>query len=75
MFEFIRDPLHGLARQLGMNDKENMHEVRFPNVYTLSHVIYYIVPLTLMFSCFRNENSRFFKGQTNSQYYICNALW
>ena len=45
-FEFICDPLHGLARNKGMNAKENMHEVRFPSIYILSHVIYYIVPLT-----------------------------
>ena len=46
IFEFICDPLHGLARSWGMNAKENMHEVRFPNIYILSsHIIYYIVPL------------------------------
>ena len=28
--------------------KENMHEVRFPNIYRLSHIIYYIVPLTII---------------------------
>ena len=32
----------------GMNAKENMHEVRFPNIYILSHIIYYIVPLTII---------------------------
>ena len=26
---------------------ENMHEVRFPNIYTLSHIIY-IHPLTIV---------------------------
>ena len=26
----------------------NMHEVRFPNIYRLSHIIYYIVPLTII---------------------------
>ena len=31
-----------------MNAKENMHEVRFPNIYILSHIIYYIVPLTII---------------------------
>ena len=31
-----------------MNAIENMHEVRFPNVYILSHVIYYIPPLTII---------------------------
>ena len=30
-----------------MNAKENMHEVRFPNIYILSH-IYYIVPSTII---------------------------
>ena len=28
--------------------KENLHEGRFPNIYTLPHVIYYIVPLTII---------------------------
>ena len=27
---------------------ENMHEVRFPNIYALSHIIYYIHPLTIV---------------------------
>ena len=31
-----------------MNVKENIHEVRFPNIYILSHIIYYIVPLTII---------------------------
>ena len=31
-----------------MNDKENMHEVRSPNIYILSYIIYYIVPLTII---------------------------
>ena len=31
-----------------MNVKENIHEVRFSNIYILSHIIYYIVPLTLI---------------------------
>ena len=31
-----------------MNVKENIHEGRFPNIYKLSHIIYYIVPLTLI---------------------------
>ena len=43
MFELICDPL----RQLSMNAIENMHEVRFPNIYILSHIIYYILPLTI----------------------------
>ena len=28
--------------------KENMHEGRFPNIYILSHIIYYIVPLSII---------------------------
>ena len=31
-----------------MNAKENMHEVRSPNIYILSHIIYYIVPLAII---------------------------
>ena len=31
-----------------MNAKENMHEVRFLNIYILSHIIYYIIPLTII---------------------------
>ena len=31
-----------------MNPIENMHEVRFPNIYLLSHIIYYIPPLTII---------------------------
>ena len=27
---------------------ENMHEVRFPNIYILSHIIYYIHPLSVI---------------------------
>ena len=30
-----------------MNAKENMHEVRFPYIYILSH-INYIIPLTII---------------------------
>ena len=30
-----------------MSSKENMHEVRFLNIYILSH-IHYIVPLTIV---------------------------
>ena len=48
MFEFICDPLHGLARSYGMNPKENMHKVRFHNIYILSHIIYSIAPLTII---------------------------
>ena len=31
-----------------MNAKKNMHEVRFRNIYILSHIISYIVPLTII---------------------------
>ena len=31
-----------------MITKENMHEGRFPNIYILSHIIYYIIPLTII---------------------------
>ena len=31
-----------------MNAIANMHEVRFPNIYILSDVIYYIPPLTVI---------------------------
>ena len=31
-----------------MNAKENMQEVRFPKNFILSHIIYYIVPLTII---------------------------
>ena len=31
-----------------MNATENMHEVRFPNIYILSHIIYYIPLLTII---------------------------
>ena len=57
-----------------MNAKENIHEVRFPNIYILSHIIYYIVPLTIIIISTINAVD-FFKGQTNSKYQICNALW
>ena len=30
-----------------MNAIENMHEVRFPNIYMLSRVIFYIRPLAI----------------------------
>ena len=30
----------------GMNAIESMHEVRFPNIYVLSSIIYYVFPLT-----------------------------
>ena len=51
MFEFMFDPLQGLARYLGLNTIEslgNMFEVRFPNTYILSNIIYYILPLTVI---------------------------
>ena len=31
-----------------MNATENMHEVSFLNIYILSHIIYYIPPLTII---------------------------
>ena len=31
-----------------MNAIENVHEVRFPIIYILSHTIYYILPLTII---------------------------
>ena len=31
-----------------MNIIENMHEVRFPNMYKLSYIICYILPLTMI---------------------------
>ena len=31
-----------------MNATENMHKVRFSNIYILSHFIHYIVPLTII---------------------------
>ena len=40
---FIAQPV-----SYGMNATENMHEVRFPNIYILSHIIYYIPPLTII---------------------------
>ena len=40
--------LHDLARGQCMNPKENMHEVRLPNIYILSHTMYYNVPLTIV---------------------------
>ena len=46
----------------GMNAKENMHEVRFPNIYILSHIIYHVVPLTIII-VLAIKSSRFFKGQ------------
>ena len=33
-----------------MNAIENMHEVRFPNIYILSHVISHIRPLAIKIS-------------------------
>ena len=41
-FEFIFDPLYGLAKRLnneGMNAIGNMGEMRFPNIYILSNII------------------------------------
>ena len=31
-----------------MTAKENVHDVRFPNIYILSHIIYYFVPLIIV---------------------------
>ena len=31
-----------------MNAIGNMHEVIFPNIYKLSNIIYYILPLTII---------------------------
>ena len=31
-----------------MNAKEKMHDVRFPKIYILPHIIYYIVLLTII---------------------------
>ena len=31
-----------------MNAKENMHEERFTNIYIITHIIYYIIPLTII---------------------------
>ena len=31
-----------------MSAIENIHEVRFPNIYVLSHIIYYILSLTII---------------------------
>ena len=31
-----------------MNAIENMHELKFPNIYILSHIVYYILPLTII---------------------------
>ena len=46
MFESMFDPLDSLCHS--MNAIENMHEVRFPNIYILSNIIYYILPLTVI---------------------------
>ena len=45
MFESMFDPLDSLCHS--MNAIENMHEVRFPNIYILSNIIYYIHQLTI----------------------------
>ena len=31
-----------------MNAKKNVHDVRFLNIYILPHIIYYILPLTMI---------------------------
>ena len=47
MFELTYNPLHGLTKQLSMNTIKNMHKVRFPNIYILIHIIYYVLSLTI----------------------------
>ena len=42
MFESIFDPFHG------MHTIGNMDDVRFPDIYILSNIVYYILPLTIM---------------------------
>ena len=47
-----------------------MHEVRFPNIYILSHIIYYIVPVTIIF-CLAIKSVRFLKvRQTLVPYFL-----
>ena len=48
IFEFMYDPLPGLVRYLSYEVIENMDEVRFPNIYIVSHIIYYFHPLTII---------------------------
>ena len=46
MFESMFDPHDSLCHS--MNAIGNLHEVRFPNIYILSNIIYYILPLTVI---------------------------
>ena len=57
-----------------MNAKKNMYEVIFPNIYITSHIIYYIVPLTIII-VLAIKAAGFSKGQANLKYRIYNALW
>ena len=36
------------GQELRYESKENMHEVRVPNICIVSHIIYYIVPVTIV---------------------------
>ena len=49
---------------LSMSAIENMHEVRFPNIYILSHIIYYNHPLTMIIAL-----------SVKTVGFFCNALW
>ena len=51
-----------------MNPKQNVHEVIFPNIYILSHIIYFIVPLTVIIVLA-------LKAVGFSKYQIRNASW
>ena len=42
MLEFLCDPLQGI------NAIGKMHEGRFPNIYILLYIIYYIFPLSII---------------------------
>ena len=53
-----------------MNVIGNMHEVRFPNISILSHVVCYIPPLTIIIALALKA-----VGQTEFPQHICNALW
>ena len=64
MLEFLCDPLQGL------NTIGKMHEGRFPNIYILLYIIYYIFPLSIIivlaikalgFSKARQNLSNFFE--------------
>ena len=57
-----------------MNVKKSMYEVIFPDIYITSHIIYYIVPLTIII-VLAIKAAGFSKGQANLKYRIYNALW